>query len=456
MLMGITLYGGNIVKLSDWKEKNKGRRSYAHFDNRVSLNEVWDYIRIPENIVTHGFYPFIHYVQSFHKYSSNEGIKQKEREICYSAHIDRCIFQYYGYKLNQLYNERVKVDGINTVAIAYRDELKKNNIHFAKEAIDFIRKAKECYIIIGDFTKYFDNLDHKYLKEMLNELLKTKCLPVDYYAVYKNITKYSTWDMKSLLDLNKLPDNQTGIKDLNKLNRVLSLDQFKKNKKLYVKPHKEHYGIPQGSAISAVLSNIYMLEFDKAINDYVYNNNGLYMRYSDDFIIVLPKGSAKDYANVFKKHFNHINTIINETPRLDLQEEKTQLFEFKNNSICSCNELVFESGKNGKNFLNYLGFTFDGNIVTIRDKTISKYYYRMYRKIKNIVKKGGVTKNHNRINYRNLYENYSIKGALIEKGKGNFITYVKRAEKIFGDNEGISRGTKKHMQKIKKRLDILK
>ncbi|OAB33137.1 hypothetical protein PMSD_15605 [Paenibacillus macquariensis subsp. defensor] len=60
-------------------------------------------------------------------------------------------------------------------------------------------------------------------------------------------------------------------------------------KKIYIKPHSDNFGVPQGSAISAVLSNIYMLDFDKIVNDNVTEKNGLYMRYSDDFIVILPK-----------------------------------------------------------------------------------------------------------------------------------------------------------------------
>ena len=48
------------------------------------------------------------------------------------------------------------------VAVAYRTDLHKNNIHFAKVAVDFIRESGPCYIMIGDFTNFFDNLDHRY------------------------------------------------------------------------------------------------------------------------------------------------------------------------------------------------------------------------------------------------------------------------------------------------------
>ena len=88
------------MDLQEWKIKNGRRRNYAHFDKKASLENVWEYINNPEFVAKHGFYPFIHFVQSFNKYGKEKGIKPKERELCYSAHIDRCIFQFYGYKLN--------------------------------------------------------------------------------------------------------------------------------------------------------------------------------------------------------------------------------------------------------------------------------------------------------------------------------------------------------------------
>lgn len=438
------------MDLEEWKIKHNGRRSYAHFDSKVSLDEVWKYISNPQNVSKHGFYPFIHYTLKFEKYNKSEGKALKEREICYSAHIDRLIFQVYGFYLNQIYNAKADKEGISDVAIAYRDNLGKNNIHFAKQAIDFIRKTECSYIIVGDFTKFFDRLDHKYLKKMLKLLLNSDELPLDYYAVYKNITKYSMWDMESILMLNGLPNSVDGIKKLNGLTRVLPLEKFRIYKNQYVKRHGEDFGIPQGSAISAILSNIYMLDFDKNLKDYVLDNKGLYMRYSDDFIIVLPKRNDKE----FKKQYEYISGIINSTPRLELQQGKTKVFEYNDRTLISCNELVLSGVNNGINLLNYLGFTFDGKVVTIRDKTVTKYHYRMYRKLKTIVKNKGYSPKGKRISCKNLYEKYSIKGS--NTGKGNFITYVQRAETIFGKNEAINRGTKNHMQKIRRKLNLIK
>lgn len=434
------------MTLAEWKNKNSVYKKYAHFDKRVMINDVWDYISNPKMVAKHGFYPFIHYTQIFKKYKKSEGAISKRREICYSAHLDRCIFQYYSFLLNEKYNSRIIRDGISNVAVAYRNNLGLNNIDFSKSVFDFIRKFESCYIMVGDFTNFFDNLNHKYLKKQLCNLLEVDKLEDDYYAVYKNITKYSKWELSDLLMLNELSNSKSDIKKLNSKDSVLTLKQFKKYKKQYVTPHSKPYGIPQGSAISAVLANVYMLDADKEIYDYVNYHNGIYMRYSDDFIIVVP--AKKENFNI---HYNWIKKYLEALPGVELSPEKTKLFQYYDNTIVSCNNEFESNVNNDKNILNFLGFSFNGKEVTIRDKTISKYYYRMYRKAYTINKNRFVSPKGKRISCKNLYEKYSVKGAKGEKG--NFLTYVYRANNAYNGQEPINRSTKNHMYKIRKRLN---
>lgn len=434
------------MTLQEWKVKHRKGRSYAHFDAKVSLDTVWNFINDPIKVATHSFYPFIHFPKKNRKMKSGHKVEPKIREIYYSAHLDRYIYQYYSFKLNQLYNERIKNDGIDHCAIAYRDNLKKNNIHFAKEVFDFIRASESCYIIVGDFTKFFDRLDHKYLKRMLCNILGVSTLSDDYYAVYKNITHYSFWEMESILQINGLENKRAGYMQLNKQEKALTSEQFRSLKKTNIKlsPDKD-CGIPQGSAISAILSNIYMLEFDRKINTLVSSLNGIYMRYSDDFVIVIP------LIVDFKLLFNSIFLNIKEIPRLDLQLDKTRVYRYDLDMLKNINSEVLENVPDTADILNYLGFSFDGKVVTIRDKTITKYYYRMNRKLKTIIKAHGKTKTGKKISCKNLYRNYTIKGANTKQG--NFITYVARAKRVFGDNEAIDRGTKRHLQKIRHQLN---
>lgn len=427
----------------------RSKKPYAHFDLRTDVGKQKNYISDPHKVATHGFYPFIHYQIKIVKFSKAKGPREKTRDICYAAHIDRCIYQYYSFMLNELYNERVQIDGTSDVAVAYRTDLHKSNIHFSKRAFDFIKRLGKCYVMIGDFTHFFDNLDHDYLKRQWCSLLKCDSLPDDHYNVFKNVTAYSKWELTDLLTLNGFSDDWAGRKSLNSQLRVITPTQFKENRSHIVK-NTDNYGIPQGSPISAILANVYMLEVDKLINDMVLSFGGMYMRYSDDFIIILPDVAELNVADIFEK----IHALLKFAPRLTLEQSKTQYFHYSNGALENCGKKFHPEADGSSRFINFLGFTFDGEKVSIRSKTISKYYYRMYRKAKNIANAGGYTPAGKHISCVNLYRRYSERGA---DGKpGNFLTYVSRAEREYGAGEAITRDTKRHMQKIRKALNCEK
>lgn len=92
------------MELNQWLDKSNSIKKYAHFDRRVSIKTVWNEIKEPRNIITHAFLPFIHSPLIFHKYSKHKGRKDKIRQLYYSSHYDRCIYQYYSYLLNERYN----------------------------------------------------------------------------------------------------------------------------------------------------------------------------------------------------------------------------------------------------------------------------------------------------------------------------------------------------------------
>lgn len=53
--------------------------------------------------------------------------------------IDRYVYSYYGFLINQKYNKYVSEKQIDTVAVAYRDNLRKNKIHFAKGHLTLLK-----------------------------------------------------------------------------------------------------------------------------------------------------------------------------------------------------------------------------------------------------------------------------------------------------------------------------
>ena len=64
-----------------------------------------------------------------------------------------------------------------------------------------------------------------------------------------------------------------------------------------------------------------MMDVDRKIKSVVSDLSGIYMRYSDDFIIVLPVDES-----TAKNAIESINKVIQDTPGLELEPKKTQIY----------------------------------------------------------------------------------------------------------------------------------
>ena len=411
----------------DFVKHHNDTKPYAHFDLRVSLSmpSIRKYVMDRTKIVTHSFYPFIH----FEKKNSRYGKKgpKKPRELYYCSHLDRCVYQRYAFLLNCQYNIWACKNNIDDVAIAYRDSLGKNNIDFAKDAFDAIRSFPQCFILVGDFTNFFDNLEHQYLKKMMCEVLGVERLPQDYFSVFKNITRFSSWDWKDIVKAAGENIAERGVrKKINSKETVLTKEQFQKNKK-DIKKNISGVGVPQGSPISAVLSNIYMIKFDKDIKRYVTSKGGIYMRYSDDFIIVLPYERDAEIADFTSYIFSYVESMKG---LIDLQKEKTSCYTYKD-------EAIYEGDQPSS--INYLGFLFDGKNIRIRPRAITKYYYRMRRKAHTIGRSNWTSSKGRRISAKELYSIYSRNDE-----KQTFIDYARKAKGILKLNDQEANALIKH------------
>jgi hypothetical protein len=460
----------DVVEEAEWREKleRRGIARYAHFDYHISLESCIDRIKDPKYVAKHAYYPFLHYELTNRKLITREDEKgkhgdkvrntdRKRRNIKYAAHIDSWIYRYYAYLINEKYNERVIADGINEVSVAYRNCFPgKNNINFAHSAFSFIKNEKDCLIIIGDFKDFFETLNHKYLKKQLKELLGVEELSDDYYSVFKAITHYSYIDIKKILEYRGLETNKKGLRELNRISApIMTVEELREKAKekgfITKNENKDEHGsrgVPQGSPISAVLANVYMLEVDKQIYDFCKKHNGFYMRYSDDFMVVIPGIHFKDYDDEYVKPIRKMLQDVYVT----LEPQKTQTYQKEGNCITNLNS--------DKKIINFLGFSYDGNEVRIRAKTISKYYHKLYRKVKGCYSNDGKTKYGTKKGKTNLYKLYSYKGSkYYKKAKGkyeegdqsNFLDYVHKASKIF-EEEPITKDTRNHMSTIKKAI----
>ena len=208
------------------------------------------------------------------------------------------------------------------------------------------------------------------------------------------------------------------------------------------KKHKgilQHKGIPQGSAMSALLSNIYLIDFDKWLWDLSQKLDFTYKRYCDDLIVICDTDLVDE---INRKILAEISNY-----KLTIQEKKTELIEFLPNSkgkIRAFNrrEIIKYGSKinasNEQKFyknLQYLGFEFNGQNVYIRPGSLSRYFRKMKgRIIKTVMMSYSDKSGFNKIKRRQIYFRYS------HFGTRNFITYAKNAAKEFYKNgEGLLR-----------------
>jgi RNA-directed DNA polymerase len=415
------------------------RRRYLHFDLPVNFKHALSVVTESKTVETHAFYPFIRSTITAVKLSKKKGsntIKRqlKPREIACAAHLDSHIYAYYGHVLGELYEEQVGAAGLSSCVLAFR-VLGKSNIDFALEAFSEIAARPSCDVIALDIKGFFDNLDHGRLKRGWAKLLGGPKLPPDHFNVYRSLTKSCTVDKLQLYSaLHISPHNPTKGHRRRVCGPKVFRDHVRGGKLL--SPNTQNKGIPQGSPISALLSNIYMFDFDSAMHAYAVSIGGRYMRYCDDMMIIGPAGSGDQI-----KAFAHDR--IKEA-KLEIQDEKTEERTF----TLAKGRLVTSSP------LQYLGFVFDGKNLRIRSGSVLRYFDRMRRGIKVALRtqrrfnkvRAAEGRNETDLHRKKLYKRYSY------LGRRNFVSYGNRAAATM--SSGTVRKQIRHLwKKLRKEME---
>lgn len=483
--------------LPDWLKFKK----YPHIG--IPLTKVKDakwllkYVRDPEKIANHKFLPLLHKKMCQRKYRPNKDAnkneygkrerkvqKKKERPIYYSSHFDSIIYSYYCQSLMKSYEDYLLDKEYSQSIVAYRKipikkgkKPNKSSIEFAYESFKFIKECEHqnLTIIVADITSFFDNLDHRILHSKWKEILGTETLPDDHYNVFKSLIRkryvneadlFRQFQSKLIVERgemnndsktvlkNKFVKNIWNLKD-ERVKAFCTKEDFLKeathlihNEKACSKQHKrcrgncEVKGIPQGTPISAMLANVYMLDFDERVYAQIKEKNAYYQRYSDDLIIVCNREDEKFFNEL-------ITTSIEDLAKLDIQPEKTKLYHYDRYKDFLVGGIV-EGGEVSKNRqLEYLGFVFDGKRVRVKSSGLSKFYRGMKRAIKRGTHYASIPQNKsNQLFQERLYKRFTFKGAKrrlifkpdpssengFKKSKeqywGNYISYLQKANMV--------------------------
>ncbi|MFS1163023.1 antiviral reverse transcriptase Drt2 [Aeromonas salmonicida] len=330
-------------------------RGYLHFDSPVKLRKACQIVKSPLNVAQHAFFPLIKYdIQSLKISIDKDGNvlkKIKTRPISYASHIDSHIYSYYAGLLSDLYEKALDKSQLQNSVLAFRT-LGKSNIDFANIAFEKIKAHGYCTAIAMDISGFFDNLDHDILKSMWCKLLQKNSLPNDHFNIYRSLTKSSVVNRDLLYTALKISKNNPKAAGL----RLCDIKTFREKVRglELIKTNSTGRGIPQGTSISALLSNIYMLDFDKKIKDIVKSISGEYYRYCDDMLFIIDSDKTSELMSLVTQSISEL--------KIEINDKKTEIRTFHTyRGVQKCDKP-----------LQYLGFIYDGERKLIRSAALAR------------------------------------------------------------------------------------
>lgn len=504
----------------DWLQS----KGYIHLTPSLSMDKNWRsyYHKITSTnyISKYAFYPLMHRIIKERKYKKPDPKKHigtvrahshkliennkaeksiKKRPLHYASHFDALIYSYYADVLGKLYEVKLRGDSeLNSAVLAYRripiseSNIKgKSNIHFANEVFNEIKNRVEMEgsisVLAIDLKSFFSTLSHSLLYKSWANLLDKEFLPSDHSNVFKACTNFSyvlyndlkrkdnkKFDESKLAKIRKnkgykcfFESNEDFRKEINEGRLPIYKNPFRRTDEHTGK--KEMIGIPQGLPISAVLANLYLLDFDKHILEGVSKKFGAhYRRYSDDILILCNPSKTDEIES-------YINELILKY-KIKISQDKTERFLFKKVVYNKKEESRTTAIKLTANRclidcpLTYLGFEFRGYNTLIKATNIAKYYRRIIGIIKRRARRAKKLSLHNpnipnaiymnqikklynsplkNVNKTEIKQVFRKKYSLVINDRGdfifdhfdaeiknhsNYISYIKRCKREFNSN----------------------
>lgn len=444
-----------------WPLKEKDLKRYPHFDGVFPLAELERIATTPKRVAENPFFPFLLYYKSWQPFRKPDARPEKKRRpIRYAARKDSAIYSYYRHILSERYESLLRTRGLETCPIAYRKipsatgKRGKCNIDFAADAFQKIRQIGRCCVVTLDISSYFECIDHARLRNVWCELIGATALPLDHARVFNAITRYAVvernaaYERLGFIGQKQSKDGSLSIGFLKPKNlipiqlctpsdfrsKICGADQSLPS---LIHRNKQPYGIPQGAPISDLLANIYLLEFDALVNQFVSTMGGSYYRYSDDIFVAIPGGelegrSAAAYITDEIKKFGD---------QIKIKESKTAIVCF---IADECGQLTAKRTDKPNDYggLQYLGFRFDGRNVYIRESTMSRFHRNITRAAK--ARARALVRRYTGKDTRYLLQRFGIQefekkfgrvadfDDCVKRTHWTFRTYVKRCAQVFG------------------------
>lgn len=342
-------------------------RGYRHFDLRPTQKDVRAIIACAHELARHDFYPFIRRTVIARRLKEGADGKrrggEKERPICYAAHMDAAIYAWFANRVVDAIEERYGQLGLNESVVGYRPKSAGLGATYqvAAECFSWVAKQpRPITVLCYDVRDFFGSLDHDQLFDAARAVLGGTLSKGDI-RLLRSLTRYATVELATLKE--HFPRATYRLRKRRTPLPICSPSDFRQVRKNHpglVKVNLEKKGIPQGSPASAALSNLYMLGFDQVVAEKVARHAGIYRRYADDLLIAVPSSAADELDAAVQDEIKKL--------KLELATEKTIRAEFRSDGSQS-------------RPLPYLGLELTGKKVCLRNKSLAGAHRKMRRAV---------------------------------------------------------------------------
>lgn len=405
-------------------------RPYAHFDRPLPFDVAKSYVTDPARVQRHAFHPFIDFeiVQRRYKVRAQRAeVGSKRRPISVPSHVDGYVFAYYAKILGERYEDHLAANNLEECVLAYRRGI-GSNIDFANAAFNEIARRQRCVALAFDLEKFFETIHHGVLKSNWARLLGVDRLPPDHFAVFDAITRHASVNLEACrvrLGRSAKGSLPRPICTPSAFRRIIRRN--KDGLPNLVKTNTNAFGIPQGSQISAPLSNIYMLDFDLEMKKLADQVGGYYRRYSDDILWICDPEAVEQVISSLKQALGKLGGTTS------LNENKTEKSVF---CLTDLDQLECDQG------IQYLGFVFDGRTVRIRSQTLSRFWRRVVYAARAATRVARHSSVNPGVPYkRKLFRRFS------HLGDRNLISYARRSEGVMKTG-AIRKQLSQHMPRL--------
>ena len=216
---------------------------------------------------------------------------------------------------------------------------------------------------------------------------------------------------------------------------IATIVELKEHGIEFHKNPKGSAGIPQGTPISATLSNLYMIDFDVAARAYCNSIGGMYRRYSDDILVIC----SPDDASAAEKKISELMA----KEALELNPAKTERTSF------DAGAGVVPAGRAAQ----YLGFTLSPDGAAIRASSLSRQWRKMRRAMKRtrkVAEAAIAAGKADKAFTKRLHRRFT---ALQFR---NFSSYARRGAVAFGGGSKITKQVRKFERAAERELASLK